>query len=604
MADTTSKAVINVDANTASAVTEVLKLAKAMKSLSDAADETKKKNSFSQFVDQATVGLGKFNLAVGGVKATFDLLNGALQMAGERAREATMEKLLPSGTVDKFRDATDKLIGRQDVLRLSVKGMTGDFALNSAQMEKVLKTSVALQERGFGPAAQVAEKLIEALGEKGVDKLDDFGIALEKTGDKLADNNKAYAEFDKLITGTDVSEETKRIAQLSAVLEEFGRAVKSVVSVAVQGFVSIGETIGETAAEWALQQVGLTGQEFHGMRDMTPEERAARIARGEAEKAAREARLAPMRQANAEALKNWVSSYYTSDKDKKALGGGYDSQALEYLEEDVRKKRKPGKWVDPREYGVKGGVIIPGEEGLGYGALPGGLAPTASFGSAGYGGVGSGMLNQAGNWNRLAGEGAGANGGFGTQAKPAEQAAAFMAQLTDRATMAGGAFGVFTDSFGAAVSAAVDGSESMGKAFAKASAAGLKALAVEYAVRAIGEGAWALSSLAFNDYKGAAAHGLSAAKFAAAAAAAGIGSAALGALAGGGGGGAGAAGGGFANAGTGGGGGGRGEAQTIVVNLGDGFYGDSDKVAEAVARGVRQGNRRGARDTYSTKFSG
>src|SRR6266545_4269012 len=116
--------------------------------------------------------------------------------------------------------------------------------------------------------------------------------------------------------------------------------------------------------------------------------------------------------------------------------------------------------------------------------------------------------------------------------------------------MLGGAWGVFQGAFGSAVAAAIDGSESIGKAFAKASAAGLKSLAVEYAVRALGEGAFAISFFAFGDGKGAATHNLAALKFAAAAAAAGVGSHVLGSLAGGGGGGggasAGAAGGGYA----------------------------------------------------------
>jgi hypothetical protein len=91
----------------------------------------------------------------------------------------------------------------------------------------------------------------------------------------------------------------------------------------------------------------------------------------------------------------------------------------------------------------------------------------------------------------------------------------------------------FAQGLGAAFDAIITGSDGAAKAFAKASAAALKSLAVESAVRAVYHGAMALGSLAFQDYKGAGMHGASAAKFAATALLAGAGAAGLASASGG-----------------------------------------------------------------------
>ena len=41
-----------------------------------------------------------------------------------------------------------------------------------------------------------------------------------------------------------------------------------------------------------------------------------------------------------------------------------------------------------------------------------------------------------------------------------------------------------------------------------------------------------------------------------------------------------------------------------MINLGDGFIGNRQEVAEAIAGGVRDAKRRGARENYTTSFKG
>lgn len=131
----------------------------------------------------------------------------------------------------------------------------------------------------------------------------------------------------------------------------------------------------------------------------------------------------------------------------------------------------------------------------------------------------------------------------------------------------------------AGFSAWIDGSKSVGTAMKEALHGFAKNLAGEALLQALRHGAYALGSLAFGDMKGAAAHGISAAKWGAVAVAAGV----VGKVT------APSAGGGSANAnaaaGIGGGGGGRERNMSMTVVMGDQFAGDSPRY---VARKVRR----------------
>ena len=137
--------------------------------------------------------------------------------------------------------------------------------------------------------------------------------------------------------------------------------------------------------------------------------------------------------------------------------------------------------------------------------------------------------------------------------------------------------------FGAMADAVISGSESAGAAFKKYLAGMLRSDAVHAAVQAVKEGAWALGSLALGDSKGAAMHGLAAAKWGTVAVLAGAGAFMLG----GGGGGSGGGGGGGGGGGAGGGvyaGGGSGGGRDIIYVYGE-LGGDmSPRMMQARAR--------------------
>ena len=174
------------------------------------------------------------------------------------------------------------------------------------------------------------------------------------------------------------------------------------------------------------------------------------------------------------------------------------------------------------------------------------------------------------------------------------------AKLQDRSTMAGGAFGALSDGIAASVSAAIDGSENIGKAFAKAAAAALKATAVQASVSALWETAKGIAALAVGS-PSAGAHFKAAAVFAATAVAAGVGSAAFGAAGGGGASAIGANTGAGAAGGLGGrsSGGANGQGNvTYIINV-NGYVGDEKKLGEEIER-KRQAAHRAGRSDGST----
>lgn len=246
-------------------------------------------------------------------------------------------------------------------------------------------------------------------------------------------------------------------------------------------------------------------------------------------------------------------------------------------------------------------VAAPGR-GIFESASLGGFAQSLSsgigdvFGAAGGLVPGSGGLPYQGlaspaDTMRLQGYVAAAAGG--PQVEGLDRTAETMRMLADSTNLAGAAFGSFTNSIAAGVDAAIAGGEGIGKAMRRAAAMSLRATAVESSVMAVKETAWALSSLAFTDGKGASLHFASAAKHAATAILAGAGSAALGGGgggggAGGGGGYSGGPGGGFINAGA----GQQQQGTTIYLNM-SGIVGNQDEVAATIVRAIQGAERKG-----------
>jgi hypothetical protein len=650
MADDNVKVVITVDGNTADAV-------RAMGKLQTALDDTGKKAektglSITGMIKGAASGFATFNQAAEGVGKVFDFLGKSIDTAIDQQRQANLEKLLPTGSVDRFREATDKMISRQDVLRLSVKGLTGDFKINNEQMQTVLQTAVALSQKTGESADVIGDKLLDALA-KGVNKLDDFGINLEKTGDRQADVNAAMSKFKDIIAENPVDEQTKSLMEmkdaineltvaLSGLIAEFAKGAAAAYRYSREGANYLGDIYdrfaegsyvgkGYDVTSNAVERMTAKQKNREGIFGYTAGVNAIKGLKG----------------TYAEGKKRDQSDYFQglSEEDYATSLGfqtegnlvdKYGTVGHKYEAKKDNYNYALGAELERRRNRIPGGRSYEGDlmGGAGAGDTIGTVNPLAvvimgvgakgrgldMFSSAGLATLGdvvtrdqyAGLARKGSTgWRSQLGQaGTGFQAGSGESAalagqgmggyNPSDPVGSFSGAMHKKyGEIGGGAADAGMAGMLAGVEAMITGQQAVGKAIASASATALKAKAVEWGAFAVGELAWGLADLAFGSPTSAM-HFASAAKFGAAAAAAGIGAAAIGSLAGGGGGGGGAhgaAGGGYASP-TGARTGGPASSDTIVINMGDGFYG------EAVAQGVRAGKRRGARDDYSATYSG
>lgn len=216
----------------------------------------------SSAIDTMATGLAKFNLAVGGVQTALMLVSKAWDSALGASRSAAMEKMLPAGALDRVTAAAEGLVTQSDILRLSVRGMTGDFKLTTDQMEVVIKTSLALSQRTGESATVIAERLQDALV-KGVQKLDDYGIELEKTGNRANDVASAMEKFKGIVAETNIDPTTRSLQEAQVALKDLAAVLT----------ITIGTAIAELAklVEWVADHTGLN------ILDLAAENRRARV---------------------------------------------------------------------------------------------------------------------------------------------------------------------------------------------------------------------------------------------------------------------------------------------------------------------------------------
>lgn len=611
MADTTARAVITIDATTAAAVKEINKLADAQKAAAKATEEHG--GAISKFVKSGAEGFATFNLALGGVEKAFGLLKGAMDVAFEVSKKEAMEKMLPTDAVDKLSEASSHLVSRQETLRLSVRGMTGDFKITEDQMGKVLAAAAAMSQKGLGPAAEMADVLLDAVAGK-TKHLKTLGIAFTETGSAAGNLNELMEKMNGLISdpANAIDERTKGLANMRDEMELVTETIHSLEAALVELFA-------ETIKGWQ-DILGFT--KLHA----AERERDAAIDRG--------TRLitAPTPSGNgydpyADMLN--VSrvvgpgrANYLSDSDYAAniYGefGGTPGVEKKWTHVNDTNKDIPKVYVvnqeDAGEH-IVDALPVTALKAIGDMSLRM-LRLADNNHTAGNGELNFFDQSRLGSrYNSAFARPTGLNqirsGGtsFGRGSSEGSDLAGIgnggWANDTE-GTLKADAFAGLSSGINAAVQAAVDGSDSIGRSAAKASAAVLKSIAIEATGRAIFEGALALGSLAIGDIPGATKHGLAAAQYAIAAGSVGALAATLGSIVGGGGGGASSgasapAGGGFGSA-TG------GTASTgpqnITINVGEGFSGDPKKLGEVVGRAIRTAQLSGQRSTYATTVSG
>jgi hypothetical protein len=533
-------------------------------------------------VDTVAVGLGKFNLALGGIERAVGALKAGVDIIRDVDAYHKLERAVPVKVFEQLDEVTGQLYKKQDLLRFATKALNSDFKFSSTQMGDLLEAATALSAQGYGPMEQISEKLIKSIAKNG-EGLDEYGIILDKTKPKIDVTNEALAKLHGIAESGTISEESKTIAEVDRSFEDLAMTLKEDV---VPILVEIVTLVHDTITGWDDMLGGLEKKQARAAQRVA-EDNLARQRTGQAFQA--DLAAANTQRAEDDYL------YYT---------GGRSLTDADYA------NAVTGGLGTPQRNNIRGGpgkstgvipVYITNAREVGEHAIdPFSAASDTGFGGAAYDSDQlaklEAMQNRRGDLY--------ANRSFDTGAGEKQDAFG-----SASAQAAGAAYATLAGGITAAVDAAITGSDSIGKAAAKASAQILKSLAVEATGRAVYEGALAIGSLAMGDPKGAALHGLAAAKFAAAAAGLGVLSAGLNAAASGGGASAGGAsaapGGGFAS-GRGSSSGGEG-GQTIIVQFGDGFVGDHDKVVDFIARAVRTSERSGRSrpaSSFSSGFSG
>lgn len=545
------------------------------------------------------------------VDQAFDLIDASNELK-------RLERAVPTQAVNGFRQSLQGTVSDIDILRVANRGMQGDFRLTAQQMDLVLRTAHELHNRGFGPTVEIANKLIDALGEKSVAKLDDFGIALEATKNKTQDNAKAFVKFQEILRDpTAVDSQIQQSEQLKVKWEDSLRRMReSVVPLAtilVQNLVpainavtkalgpavAAAEKLGEALAgdKQLMFQGGIAGwtdllsgkksqnaRSFYG-NTLYDARRAAGGALGTSEYEELEA-LQSREEAVGGRIGDALRSLGGAAQDPWAfndhgLGGGVPADTAWRFGDAVRGRPS---WFRSFVERARGNATIQGSFRLGEGiGAPSNDEATLRY--AGYYGRATARADAAGR-DEL---------GRTDKERWGAQDSEWSAKLQDRTGALGGAFSALSAGIAASVEAAMSGSENIAKAFGKAAAAALKSIAIEATVRAAFEGGMGLAMAAIGNPQSAV-HFAAAGQFALTAAIAGTLGAGLGAISGGGPAsagarsGAGQVGGGFGGQRQ------QGGSQTIIVNVSGGGPGANEEFFEsAVRRAVSKASGGGSR---------
>ena len=548
-------------------------------------------------VDRLKDFAGQLDSAAGSMRRLLDLAKGAGEM---RQAEASFKGT--GAELGRLQRAVDGTVDKMRLMGFANKAMRGEFHLTQGGMEQVLRAADAMNDQGFGDTIEIAEKMARALKTGSTRSLREYGITVDETKGKQAAVNSLMSEFKriasdggpedamnkrfeqfnarltdsinrlKMALGTLVLEFIEHVADLNEGADllfsrdERSRTAKKAREIMQKGkAVPLGEVFGEAGA--MIGDVARLG----GGLDL------GGITRGLSETATQaqfEAMLA-----NDPALARQFQGIMT------ALNSGRDAKAMIERAAAAADVARGGMAGKPPPGGGAGFVLS--ESRATDLTLTGRFGKTDAFPGSASGGGGTGSMQEIGKAPaRIGGEDM-------ALAERQRQFDELMADMANRQKFAGAAFGALSDGIAASVGAAIDGSESMGKAFMRAAAASLKATAIQATINALWETAQGFAKLATGN-PAAAAHFKAAAIFAATAAAAGAGSAALGSHVGGGGGGgaraSGPSSGGFARGASGGGGGGGGN--TIIL-VGDVFGRRPEDIAADIEKARRQGKRTG-----------
>jgi uncharacterized protein YoxC len=439
--------------------------------------------------------LGKMNQAWEGASKVIDITRDSMKAYGDEMRLMTA-----AGTVNinELSEAYGGLINRHELLELAAKSQHGAFKLNQDQLDTLGKATVALSHQGFD-LTETFNKLRDAAIRGKAEGLDDLGLSIKDGATKAETLNRIMAELNKKIgdsTGytSTAADEVQQYTVMFENLKNEMLIVNGQYTVMTTKAVETGETLKKYLpvfdAMAAFQRGFRNGNGRSMFGNGFGDDEASAIKQYELT-------LGPI-----SVSRSGARNDNSGDEFRKHLADMVAKDLTDALVENL--SRIPDQ---PKLYGSLA-EIDPGLSDAHFAAMQKSLEDLrGKFVEAGtretrYAAFNN---NQNSSWMTRT---------FGTP---------------EEFNALGKAFNAFTDSVGAGFEAIVTGSESGGKAFKNMLASGLLATGKSEAVEAIKDEAWALGSLAGQDYKGFALYQMAAVKHAAAAVAAGVGASALGA---------------------------------------------------------------------------
>jgi hypothetical protein len=508
-----------------------------------------------------------------------DYAQDALKSYGETLR---LESKTAGINISKIEDAFDGLISHHDALQFAAQTSTGVLRLNQQQMETLAHAAVALRENGFEDLDATMQKLTDSVVKGNVDGFKELGIDLHAGASKAETLKNMMTELNKVIAESGpqtqhASDDVDRLAK------GWDNATEKAKEYTAQAILALGDGI--DVWDWRAMEQKIRSKGWDDFRNMFPDD-----------------------------------SYYKMQH-KFAVGFNrgkqqvLDSQVIEMGDlnvgrTDAERQQLAAEAIDREARAILRAAIASSDRNV---ASAGGFARSgSSLGSS----ADSTIRDEYGNADSTFDLGSIISTTDATnQATLAEQGSRdsrYASSYSSRTqsyleTMFGPiedfkayetAFGSLQLATSSAMGAWISGSMSLGLAIKKGIGDALGALASQLMVEGVKHGAYALGSLAFGDFSGAARHGAAAAAFGSGAVAAAVAAKKLGgsvaadiaaAKAGSSSAGAGgSSGGSSAGAGSGGSGGG-GVINHYTIVYGESFYSESARMKQLDAdRMVRQ----------------
>ncbi len=145
-------------------------------------------------IEKQIATIGKWTVALGTIGVAAKVAFDALEHSG---RKADLSAVAAGISIDGLRKATFGLKTNMELLEFAAKTNQGQFKLNQGQMETVAKAMVALEERG-NDSAQVFDALTTALVTGKTKGLAPFGIQVDETKDKAAKFKDIMSQLSKV----------------------------------------------------------------------------------------------------------------------------------------------------------------------------------------------------------------------------------------------------------------------------------------------------------------------------------------------------------------------------------------------------------------------